>query len=271
MKQSVIFLTCIVILVSCSKDENLIEPEIETGIVTSTIKFLNYRDFSKTNLASMVVEEYNIQDHLIKRSSYYSDTTQPILYSLFEYDNDNQVEEKVYNFSGGEYNLAQTITLSYNGDLLIKKEVLSSHNNSVVSYTDYTYDSNKNLLQESRIQVDPYFNWVTNFKYDANNLKTSTTWFDQNSDTASYTEYFYSNSQLINEKVYTSNMELDFELSFKYNSNNDLTEKNKTLDGETKIMETVSYSAFRISERIFYDWDTNWGYRLNAVQVLKYL
>jgi len=239
---------------------------------TNVIKIITYSSFEKTDVNGMTTFDYDKDNNLVKETHFYKDTIFPLLYSIFEYENNKKKIELLYNAAGtAGYRLSHKTTFFYDGEKLIREERTSPSMEGVYYYTEYKYDERGNLIFEARVQVDPYYIWATEYFYDSNNLKTKTVRFDdQYIDIIGYTEHYYLDELLSNEKSYSSQNVLYSEYDYMYNSEDKLIEKTQTKYGETRILESISYSDSFISEKIVYDWDSHWGYRFLGVQVYTY-
>ena len=237
------------------------------------IKIVIYDSFDKTDMYGMWTFDYDNENNLVKETYYPGDTINPLIYSVFEYENNKKKVELKYTAAGSAGHwLSQKITFFYEGEKLIREETTSPpFDEEVWHYIEYKYDERGNLILESKVQVDPYFNWTTEYFYDSNNLKTKTVRYDdQYVNIIGYTEHYYLGELLLNEKNYGSQNVLYSEYDYLYNSEGKLIEKTETKNGGTKILESISYSDSFISEKIAYDWHPNLGYRLMGVQVYTY-
>ncbi|MDR0230905.1 MAG: hypothetical protein LBI82_02165 [Dysgonamonadaceae bacterium] len=273
MRQLLIIIGTAIFLWGCEKDTSLESNEKKTNL----IKIITYSSFDKTNVSGMMAFDYDDENNLIKETYYPGESIYPLIYSIFEYVNNKKKVELIYTSAGSSesgtplFNLSRKVTFFYDGDKLIREEPSLPYTGEVWNYTEYKYDERGNLIRESRIQVAPYFNWTTEYFYDSNNFKTKTVRFDDKYlNIIGYTEHYYSSGLLSNEKDYNSQKVLCSEFDYTYNSEGKLIEKTETQNGETKVLESISYSDSFISERIIYDWDYRWGYRFLGVEVYVY-
>ena len=123
-----------------------------------------------------------------------------------------------------------------------------------------------------RKRTNPYFIWKTEYIYDSTNLKTKTIYFNEYADTSGYTEHYYLNRLLSNEKVFSSQDGLYCVYNYKYNAENNLIEKTETIGDITNIIESISYLNGSIAEKTIYDWTFNrqLTYSFKCVQVYEY-
>jgi hypothetical protein len=235
-------------------------------------KILTYSSPDKNTIHGMTTFEYNSSGQLIKETYYYKNMLTPLIYSIYEYQNGRKVHEYKYNAIGDGYSLSQKLSFLYHRDLLIKEELRYIPNEAVSSQIDYKYDNNDNLILESRLQANPLNSWKTAYLYDSNNLKTKTILYDEKCDILSYTEHAYRGTLLSNEKTFNSQDECSAEYNYRYNSDNKLLEKTKTIQGETKTIESISYSNDEIVEKTFHDWtsDKASSYKCKCIQSFVY-
>ena len=266
MKRLLVIIGTVFFLLGCEKNTPIEPNEKKTNL----IKIITYSSFEKTNVHGMTTFDYDKEDNLVKETHYYRDTIFPLLYSIFEYENNKKKTELLYNAAGAAgYRLSHKNTFFYEGEKLIREERTSPSQEGVWYYIEYKYDERGNLILESKVQVDPYFNWATEYFYDSNNLKTKTVRFDEYMNIFGYTEHYYLGKLLTNEKNYSSQNVLYSECNYVYNAESKVIEKTETRYGETKVLESISYSDSFMSEKIIYSWDS-WGYRLMGVQVYTY-
>ena len=274
MKQLFIIIGTAIFLWGCEKNTSLEPDEKKTNL----IKIITYRSSDKTDVYAVRTFGYDDENNLIQETYYPEESIYPLIYSIFEYENNKKKVELIYTSADSTENgtqifwLSQKITFIYEGEKLIREETTSPRSSEEVwHYIEYKYDERGNLILESKVQVDPYFNWKTEYFYDSNDLKTKTVRFNEFSNIYGYTEHYYSGGLLSNEKDYSPQNVLYSEYDYTYNSDGKLIEKTETRNGETKVLESISYSDSYISEKITYDWRYDWwGYRFLDVQVYVY-
>jgi hypothetical protein len=235
-------------------------------------KILTYSSPDKNTIHGMTTFEYDNSGLLIKETYYYKNMLSPLIYSMYEYQNGRKAHEYKYHAIGDGYCLSQKLSFLYHGNLLIKEELRYSPNEEVSSQINYKYDKNANLILESGFQTNPLIRWETAYLYDSNNLKTKTIQYDEKCDILKYTEHAYIGKSLSYEKIFNSQNECSAEYNYRYNSDNNLLEKTKTIQDETKIIESIRYSNDQIVEKTFYDWtsDRVSSYKFKCIQVFVY-
>ena len=274
MKQLLVIIGFAIFLLGCEKNSPIDSSEPDKPFEpnekrVNLIKIITYSSFDKTNVHGMTTFDYDNENNLVKETYFYTDTIYPLLYSIYEYENNKKKVELLYNAAGAAgYRLSHKNTYFYERGKLVREERTSPSMDGVYYYIEYKYDERENLILESKAQVDPYFCWKTEYIYDSNNFKIKTIYFDEFSNNYGYTEHYYFDGLLSNEKNYGLPQNILYsEYDYTYNSEDKLIEKTETKYGETKILESISYSDSFISEKIIYDWSSTWGYRLMGVSV----
>ncbi|HET6556460.1 MAG TPA: hypothetical protein VFG54_04040 [Prolixibacteraceae bacterium] len=236
-------------------------------------KVIGYSSLDKSQVQNMVTYDYDNAENLVKIASFFKDTVNPLIYFEFEYYNDRKLHEDVYNIMGTYYKHSQRITYFYNGNLLIKEELRSISFDEVMSYTEYTHDNRGNLILEARVQPEPYFCWKTAYEYDSNNLKIKTIPYDTEQKSGGYTRHFYKDKLLISDKSYANNSDVPGEeITYSYNDENQLIKKILIREGDTMLLESISYRNSLIAEKIIYEWTNNrgWHYGFKGIDVYFY-
>ncbi len=253
---------------SCEKETENLELEKKTEIRLK--KITTYSSHDKSELHGMTTFDYDENGNRIKESYYFKDSIQPLIYSVFEYENDKKAHELKYNITGDTYKLSQKYSFYYVNNLLIKKELRYPPDETVSNYNEFEYDENQNLITEFNIQVEPFFKWKTEHIFDFSSKRIKTIRYNEISDISGYTDYHYEESLLTNEKIYNSNGEMITEYHYKYNSKNLITEKNQTREDVTKPIQINEYSDTLLIKRTIYDWSYNRGYNYRFLGISYY-
>lgn len=268
MRPLILLLGIILLVVSCEK-----EMPLQQQKAPRLKKIIGYSSLDKSQVQGMSTYEYDPAGILVKINSFYKDTLHPLVYSEFEYDNGKKLHEDVYNIMGTYYNHSQRITFFYSGNLLIKEELRYVSLDEIGSYTEYTYDNRGNLILEARIQPEPYFCWKTAYEYDSNNFKVKTIPYDTDQKSGGYTKHFYKDKLLVSDKSYANTSDVPGEeITYSYNDENQLIEKTLIRQGDTMLLESISYKNSLIAEKTIYEWTNNrgWHYGFKEIEVYVY-
>ena len=145
------------------------------GLLYKEIVYQNSDD-----LIGYYTYEYDEKGNLLKKTHYDSDDN-PTLTEAFEYDsygnrispgyeidkNGNVIKRPSYDPLTESYgDTIMTYTYDEAGNL-IRYATISSNDGSSLGYTDYEYDSNGNLIKESRYDADGSLKSTKDYEYDS--------------------------------------------------------------------------------------------------------
>lgn len=255
-------------LFSCEKETENLEFDKKTELRLK--KIMTYNSHDKSEFHGMTTFDYDEYGYKTKESYYFKDSIQPLIYSIFEYENDKKAHELKYNITGTTYKLSQKYSFYYDGNLITKKELRYPPDETISTYYEFEYDNEQNLIAESHVQVEPFFKWKTEHKFDFYNQRIKTIRFNYNSDTSGYTDYHYEKGLLSNEKIFKSNGEIITEYHYEYNSKKLITKKNQTREDVTKPIQIYEYLDTLLIKRTIYDWSYNRGYNYSFLGISYY-
>lgn len=202
------------IIFSCNK------PEPEENVLQDSADCLLIKITDSARITDTINLTYNNSRKLIRYRTWPGASGNSGYTDTFHYDNNGILIQSAY--SGGQFitpNKRRTDYLYSNGILIRSNyiSVYSSGSESLNSYSDYTFDSSKRLIQVKQVGVSAYTNThTTRYVYD-NNDNLLKIYKKENNGSAEYlsTEFLDFDSYL--NPFYKLPWEFDYDL-FEYNS-----------------------------------------------------
>lgn len=206
-----------------------------------------------TGTSSKTTYEYDANNNLIERISYYSDGTECCRHTYVFDTNNNMIEHNAYGSNGFVYSKKY----EYDSNNNMTKESRLELDGTVSYWIDNIYDSNNNVVERLYHDSSGLVIRVT-LEYDSNSnlIKRTNTRVDGSQN--DWVEYQYdSNNNLIEQSYYSSNYNgLYLRDTFTYNSNNDITEwiKLYSINNQTSYRFIYEYDEYfnRIKETVYY-------------------
>jgi hypothetical protein len=148
------------------------------GKISEEQSFLNCYRYSYDDNNRLVKEEYAFRyDSLEPNYIMTSQNSTFVGYHIYEYDQDgklNYIKDYSKHINDSVFEYYRTVSLDYENGNIVRKNELYVGRDSISDYTTYTYDDNRNLINEKYYSNEiegPWFTllWEYTYRYDNNN------------------------------------------------------------------------------------------------------
>lgn len=212
---------------------------------------------------------FNDQGNKIEENIYYSKGS---LYSkrILKYDNNqNIIEENIYNYLpngnlDGQY--TSKFYNKYDDKGNIVEQCGCNSDNNLNKNTSYMYDDKRNLIEKNWYETDDGLGRKDTWKYDGKGNVIENIWYKSNGSIVKKWIYKYDDKKnIIEEIIYNSNSNSDYTLYYKYDDKGNEIEVNTySLDEDLRTKHTCQSYNYN------YDETGNWTKRTefeNAITI----
>ncbi len=183
-------------------------------------------------------------------------------YRLYEYDDNGRILKKT-QIGSDEVVISEEL-FYYEEGLLVRSEFYSG--NEMISQSSFSYDKNRNLVEESFMNPKGELQGLSSYEYDSKGRKTKWISGDSGGIPMMYTEYQYKNDRVARMSYYlpTGEMEGYTQLTYgdagiteeaTFSASSKLEKKTEYIYEDGTLMKTLFYYGKNLSRTVEYTYD----------------
>ena len=238
----------------CATTPDTVEEKPSEKVIDNEVKAEKEKE---PEWVTVTVDEFFISQETIQYGDGFVDG-----YKLYEYD-DNGLIQKQSQIGSDESIISEEIFF-YEGNLLVRSEYYSG--NEMISQSLYSYNGNKQLVEESFMDPNGDLQGISSYDYDESGRKIKWISGDSGGIPMMYTEYEYDENGIIRMSYFlpTGEMEGYTQMTYKdsvlveeatYSASSKLEKKTEYVYEDKRLTKSLYYFGKNLSRTIERSYD----------------